>query len=393
MRPSGHRRDLPGLHSSWAKEVDARELGRDVAGKSSSAATRTRPLPLQPTTRTSVHQLNGPTDQKLVAKPDQTPVDLADLDPSRFFPSRALLDPVADGANMIMMTFVTGGYYTFLDNWIAQVRRAGLTNFVVGTVDLECLRHMVARSIPAVFARNQTAKLPEHSRWGSPNFKRIVMDRIQLTHEMLDLGYTVIFSDLDVVWLRDPRPFFGRFPSADLLISSDAISPEAREKDGEHLIEAWRSTWQFWNIGLVLMRPSMARFVEDWYAHMRAHPELMAQQAFYQRIRDGMQPNKAVRDVFPVWNAQLLAGVLPVSYFAGGHLVWASGFIEKYGVRPYAVHATFCSSGLEGKIQRFRERMIWNDPPEYYEPSEGVLYIDNIPPPDLLANSGPGDRP
>ena len=32
-------------------------------------------------------------------------------------------------------------------------------------------------------------------------------------------------SDVDVIWFRNPMPFIGRFPEADLLISSDFTYP------------------------------------------------------------------------------------------------------------------------------------------------------------------------
>jgi hypothetical protein len=35
----------------------------------------------------------------------------------------------------------------------------------------------------------------------------------------------VIISDVDVMWLRDPLPFFQKFPDADILTSTDHLTP------------------------------------------------------------------------------------------------------------------------------------------------------------------------
>lgn len=40
----------------------------------------------------------------------------------------------------------------------------------------------------------------------------------------LQLGVDVIISDVDVLWLRNPIPYFQRYPTADVLSSSDHMS-------------------------------------------------------------------------------------------------------------------------------------------------------------------------
>lgn len=39
---------------------------------------------------------------------------------------------------------------------------------------------------------------------------------------------------------------------------------------------------------------------------------------------------------------------------------------EELGLQPYVAHATFQYSGTPGKRNRFREAMLFEDPPEYY---------------------------
>lgn len=37
-------------------------------------------------------------------------------------------------------------------------------------------------------------------------------------------GFDVVYSDLDVVWLRNPLPYLSRFLSPDVLMSVDSVS-------------------------------------------------------------------------------------------------------------------------------------------------------------------------
>jgi hypothetical protein len=56
------------------------------------------------------------------------------------------------------------------------------------------------------------------------------------------LGFNVLYSDLDVMWLRDPLPYMGQFPEADLLISLDTVGARAR----------------LWRVGTAVVSPGTA---------------------------------------------------------------------------------------------------------------------------------------
>jgi hypothetical protein len=54
------------------------------------------------------------------------------------------------------------------------------------------------------------------------------------------------------------------------------------------------------------------------------------------------------------------------------------------GLKPYVVHATFQYSGTPGKRNRFREHLMWNDPPSYFEHPVGFLALEDKPSQELL---------
>lgn len=56
----------------------------------------------------------------------------------------------------------------------------------------------------------------------------------------------VIISDVDVMWLRDPIPFFKKFPDADVLTSTDHLTPTI---GGAETLERWPDAGSAFNIG------------------------------------------------------------------------------------------------------------------------------------------------
>ena len=82
-------------------------------------------------------------------------------------------------------------------------------------------------------------------------------------------------------------------------------------------------------------------------------------------------------------------GILPVALFASGHTFFVSRLHEQLRVQPYVVHATFMFSGTPGKRNRFREFMLWHDPPEYYAPDFPLVTWDMDVPDELRAAASP----
>ena len=110
--------------------------------------------------------------------------------------------------------------------------------------------------------------------------------------------------------------------------------------------------------------------------------------------RDGRQlpePGDPLHDkrLFRGAHGTLVVGILPVSIFASGHTFFVSRMHEQLGLDPYVIHATFQFSGTPGKRHRFREFMLWNDPPEYYNPGHAFVAWDMDLPEELVAGAVP----
>jgi hypothetical protein len=57
----------------------------------------------------------------------------------------------------------------------------------------------------------------------------------------------VVICDVDVMWLRDPQPFFKQYPDADVLTSSDHLTPTI---GGAEKLEKYPDAGSAFNIGV-----------------------------------------------------------------------------------------------------------------------------------------------
>ena len=48
---------------------------------------------------------------------------------------------------------------------------------------------------------------------------------------------------------------------------------------------------------------------------------------------------------------------------------------NELGLKPYVAHATFQYSGTPGKRHRFRESLLFDDPPEYFDSPKGFIHF------------------
>ena len=52
-----------------------------------------------------------------------------------------------------------------------------------------------------------------------------------------NMGFDVVVSDVDTVWLQNPLPYLANYPDADILVSSDSLvsSASAQFDESEHV--------------------------------------------------------------------------------------------------------------------------------------------------------------
>uniref|UniRef100_A0A383W3X9 Nucleotide-diphospho-sugar transferase domain-containing protein n=1 Tax=Tetradesmus obliquus TaxID=3088 RepID=A0A383W3X9_TETOB len=285
----------------------------------------------------------------------------------------------------LFVTWANHHYTDFALTWVQHMKLQNITNFMVGAMDDKILASLARRSIPTFSM--QSGLTTGDFGWGSPTFAKMGRKKISLIAMFLKLDVQVVISDVDVMWLRDPVPFFKRFPDADVLTSTDHL---ASTVEGREELERYPEAGSAFNIGIMLFRKKALPFVEEWVRVIESDDKIWDQNAFNDLARKGQQilpddPNH----YFKGDDGKLVMGVLPLAYFASGHVYFTQRMHETLGIQPYAVHATFQFSGTPGKKNRFREAGLWLEQYEYYRPKNGFLAYESSIPRALLDGAGP----
>ena len=284
----------------------------------------------------------------------------------------------ADGSlGPVVVTWANYHYLDFALNWVHHMRKTGCQSFLVGAMDDELLEVLLERGVPA-FGMSSGLSLEDFG-WGSSTFHKMGREKISLLQMFTRWNLDVLISDVDTVWLKDPLPYVARYPKADILISSDHLSDTTGGDGGlEHYPQAGSAA----NIGVMLFRPAAARFVDHWMEALDNDPAYWDQNAFNDLFKIGMDISdegfRSDKDrLFKVYNETLRMGILPVSMFCSGHTYFVQDMPSRLGVDPYVIHATFQYSGTSGKRNRFRERLLWDDPDDYFRHPVGYLSAEH----------------
>eukprot|EP00878_Enallax_costatus_P007175 GHUV01007519.1.p1 GENE.GHUV01007519.1~~GHUV01007519.1.p1 ORF type:complete len:671 (+),score=160.19 GHUV01007519.1:272-2284(+) len=285
----------------------------------------------------------------------------------------------------LFVTWANHHYMDFAMSWIQHLRSQNLTNFLVGAMDEEILMVLAKRRIPTFSM--QSGLTTGDFGWGSPTFAKMGRKKISLIATFLKLDVQVIISDVDVMWLRDPVPFFKRYPDADVLTSADHLLSTVGSREE---LEKYPEAGSAFNIGIMLFRKKSLTFVEEWIRVIESDDKIWDQNAFNDLARKGQQimPDDP-KHYFKGDDGKLLMGVLPLAYFASGHVYFTQKMHETMGIQPYAVHATFQFSGTPGKRNRFREAGLWLERPEYIKPKGGFIAYESHIPQHLMDTGGP----
>lgn len=298
---------------------------------------------------------------------------------------------------------------SFVDSWIEGAMQAGMKNYVVAATDdtlFEKLREQGKNVYRAEVALDMAGKAG--GRWG-------------LLLPLLRAGLDVLASDIDVAWLRDPFPYFRRYPGADILVSSDhprdtasahtkgqlggeefetldllALYARARERGGagdpapaDLELEDPLSCQSSFNVGIMYFRhgPAVEHCVEAFMSALRKQPTNWDQGPLNDVLREGMfegigrlaSATGQDRYYFEACNSTLKLGVLPVAQFSSGTTFFTKRLFRQLHVLPFAAHPTY-TEGRAAKLHRLRDARIFYDPPAYYSEGNFLVYDVALPP-------------
>ncbi|GMH44059.1 hypothetical protein BSKO_11993 [Bryopsis sp. KO-2023] len=278
----------------------------------------------------------------------------------------------------LIITMANHPSLPFVLNWVYHLRKVAIESFAVGCLDVEIEEDLKERGI-------------NHFSMGMGDvfFRTFIKEagsvRARELVRMLDMGLNVIFTDADVVFVRNPIPFWKEHWEADILASTDNL-------DGTDIPEKLDSARRRppGNLGILFMKPTAKTYFKEWLRFLMSDLEIWDQLAFNMiKERDAEfiddHPDLLVRTL----NGTTLIGFLPATQFCPGHVFFTQDLPRRLRVPVYAVHTTYQKGEDPGKRQRFREALLWDDPPEYFDSPNGFMMFDLDLPKDLMENASP----
>lgn len=131
--------------------------------------------------------------------------------------------------NTIIVTALNFGYRDMMMNWVCNMRRLRITNFVIAALDEDLYKYAYLRGLPVYFEDSIASGLGlslGDATYGSDEFKELTKMKSRVVLRFLKLGYDTLWTDTDVVWMKNAIDHL-RSLSVDLAIQSNAPDEEA----------------------------------------------------------------------------------------------------------------------------------------------------------------------
>jgi len=322
------------------------------------------------------------------------------------------------GKDVVFIAFANQNVEAMTMNWATHLKAAadasaskGDLKFIVAALDVQLLDALRAQGVAAYPALHENLNhAADHANDNWKSFCRLMISQLK---ELLDAGYDAVLSDIDVVWLRDAAPYFkcddnidgcAAIKAADVMISSDNLSPSSDEEKG-----AMYARGGIFNTGMMFLRHSQngKDFLVDWLGHLSAESGRFARLTTHQQVMNMMSrkpdswpgldpiaeiandvPTRVLQSGSPLSTGQpFKLGVLPLKFFMNGHGYFISMAKRRAEFNPYAVHATytFDGSGGDAKRYRFQEVGLWTESMNGSHVDEKYVTFDATPPKSLTS--------
>ena len=255
--------------------------------------------------------------------------------------------------NVIILVVITHNYLAqALNFYVTSVLQHDLTNVLFIALDhVTCERMIAERRSNDIrcYAQKTDPNSMEEVSFGSKAFNRIVNVKANVAFRAMRLGYTVLVSDVDVAYVRNPLPYLKETcdkTSCDMLIQLHDPG---------------------YNSGFVYGRPTRST--------MKIYQEAITIAAENKRLSDQVALNMAIRRISS--QRRIRVGALDTKMFPVGKHFFLGMFCpptERYD-EVIAVHNNWII-GRDPKLMRARECLMWQyDGHDQYYTSERTRYI------------------
>jgi len=312
----------------------------------------------------------------------------------------ATVGPTLDASKPVFASFVSNGFHEFMLHWYASLRDVGVeSNVVVAALDAATEKICQENNVPYYSDANlqythevmATGGTPLHDAAQTKKttndgraFQQIGALKAGFLSYLLKQGHTVLVSDVDVTWLKDPRIWLrGAMGEAEVDMATSTDCLHASNWD---IKACWSTPF---NTGILYLKPTehTKAFLEEWRVKLETteNKNEHDQDIFNRMLRahEGVSV-ETVGDANEIQvksmgeGLKLKVGLLSMRLFASGHAYFVQKLHERTPTyEPFAVHTTFQFSQARGKRQRLRESMLWKgDSDAYYNQGNFITMSD-----------------
>jgi hypothetical protein len=242
--------------------------------------------------------------------------------------------------NVVLVMMVNQGHLDLFKNWVRSCDEHGIevrSWTLVFTVDPDA-----AHNVEKLGFRSYTDPKSYGTQckkavkvFGDRQFRSLMFQKTAIVKDVLDLGYLLLFQDVDLVWIKDPLPYF--------------LTPSCQRfdawfmYDGPNKIHAPLHV----NTGFFWFNPT-SKTIRLWNAVLMNYDLILA---------SGSQQMVVNQIIVGHLSKGLKVNILPEKDFANGHLFSITN-TAKLPKDPYVIHCSW-TSNLKHKIKKFKFAGLW----------------------------------
>merc|ERR1712141_231914 len=136
------------------------------------------------------------------------------------------LEANADSNNIVILAVVDLAFVDMAINLFEGLEHLQIKNFIFICSDTESFNILLKKNINA-FLYDVDIDSKNPSDFGTEMFRNKVGIKLKIVTAAVMLGFDVLLTDIDVVFLKDPIPNLLQDNGSDLYIQDDVVSPNS----------------------------------------------------------------------------------------------------------------------------------------------------------------------
>ena len=258
------------------------------------------------------------------------------------------IETFSQGKDHIIISIANHGFLDMLKNWIKSLERLGIENYVVFALDKELFDELTALNINVLPFASDVPLSSGFSNWRTREFTEIVFCKILIVQKLLKMGFNVLLSDGDIIWLDDPMKYMSLDNGFDIQIQLN--SGLFKVKTPIKILE--------YNTGFYLAKSNKKTI--DFFEATTLLPGRDDQDCFNKILRQrGEDVTYSTSGKIEKDENKLLVRVLDPLKFPTGWLYFKRhGKFMGFNSKPVIVHANYIK-GRSKKISKLKKFNLW----------------------------------